>query len=188
MEETYFQLDTMKFISRDVAFFKNGHGNFANLFHLKGKGERYAMRTRKGKVSVYEKIDIEVYGSQNLEVSTVNAQSEFNTDLATGRKIHYYHIEGSKLQKAKYKYMIVDLASNETSKKWLKKYRFYQIMQVSLIGAGLGIIAADQASHISEQSIVAPVSIFGLAVAGSSFFVKFAKDDFLWNAVDAYNK
>jgi hypothetical protein len=187
MHEPTFVLDSISFNSGDVAFFSNNHGSFANLGHIHGnKAQMYAMRIRSGKLDLYEQVDIEVYGYESLNVppDMGDATAAF---LASGEYFEYYRKGKQEVKKANYRHLRLDLADNESSLEYLKKYRFYQFLQVGMIAAGAAITGGDLLLQDSDNIRITPISALGIVAIGCSFFTQYPKRDLLWQAVESYN-
>lgn len=185
LREPLFKLDTFSFQSSQVAFFKNNHGHFANLAPIHGnKSQMYAMRIRSGKLDLYEKIDIEVYGYETLNVpSDIGEATE--GFLVSGEYFQYYRKGKSVIKRADYRNLRIDLANSESSMVHLKNYRFYQFLQIGLIAAGAAITTVNVIGQDSDN-LLTPIGALGIVVIGCSFFTAYPKRDLLWQAVEVY--
>lgn len=181
-----FVLDGVSYESSAVEFFQNNHGYFANLGRQhNNRQERYAMRIQKGKLNLFEEIEISVYGGELLQ--TEENSNGKDPMLASGEVFHYYKKDGETIKKATCKNLKVDLSDNENSMKHLKAYKKYQVLQWGLIGVGTGFIAANIIAQSSTGIKFNPVMAIGLVVGGSSYFLQAPKSDSIWLAADEYN-
>lgn len=187
LKQPMFELDGKKYESFTVAYFQNNHGYFGNLSKIHGdKAERYALRIKKGKINLFEEIDLTYYGGDILEVGEGSEKPE---ELATGELFQYYAMsDDSPLKKATYKSLRADIGSNEAALKHLKAHRNFKWLQGFLIAAGAGIIAYDIVQQSDDAVRFSPMMAVGIVVGGSSYFLENKKADALWLAADAYNK
>ncbi len=184
-----FLLDNQEFVSHDVGFFQNAHGYFANLGKIHGENtERYAMRIKKGKMNLYEEIDISVYGEQELATLDESGQKVKDPMLASGESFNYYNMNNTPMREARYDNLKVDIGDNANSALHLKKYRNYRWLQWSMLGAGSGVIAYEIIRNSGSAIRLNPFMAFGIVIGGSSYFLEAPKDDELWLAADEYNK
>lgn len=187
LKQPMFEIDSRKYDSFTVEFFQNNHGYFGNLNKFYGdKSERYALRIKKGKINLFEEIDMNYYAGDELEVGDGQEKPE---ELATGEFFQYYSMaDNAPLKRAGYRSLKTDLQGNEESVKHLKAFRNFKTLQASLIIAGAGVIAYDIISQKDGAVRFSPMMAVGIVVAGSSYFLEGKKDDALWQAVDAYNQ
>lgn len=185
-----FTLDNKYFDSEEVYFFQNNHGYFANLSRVIGSNqERYALRIRKGNMSLYEEIEMEVYGGDELRTESEPGSEVQDPMLASGKMYEYYQMAGNDyVRKATYSNLKVDLASNTESVKHLTSYKKYRILQWAMLGVGSGIVAMDVIRQSGGGVQFNPMMAFGFVVGGSSYFLETPKKDALWLAADAYNQ
>ena len=187
LQPTYFDLDGVAYPSEQVKFFQNRNGYIANLGGLFGyKSERYAMRIVKGKVDIYEEIDVVIYTSETLGLG--DDGTSMDPLLATGNYYQYYSMDNDTIKKYSYRNLKLDLASNETAMGHLHRFRNLRWLQRAMVVSALGIITADIASQEPETLRLSPVSAFGFILGGSSFFLDRGKRDSLMLAGDAYNE
>ena len=180
-------LDGVSYETSLVEFFRNKHGFFANLGRLhNNRQERYAMRIQSGKLNLFEEIDIEVYGGEDILVE--NGSDARDPLLASGESFQYYNKGNDPIKKANYQNLKYDLSDNPTSMKHLKAYQKYRLLQWGLIGVGSGLIAANVIAQSSSGVKFNPVMAIGLVVGGSSYFLQTPKHDSIWLASDAYNQ
>ena len=69
LADPIFKLDGTTYATPEIKFLSNNNGYFANLAPIHGeKSERYALRIVKGKLDLYEEIDMMIYGQPSLAV------------------------------------------------------------------------------------------------------------------------
>ncbi len=187
VKEATFAVDNETYESSNVEFFQNDHGYFANLGRLHGfEKERYAMRIKTGRINLFEEIEIDVYGSEELKTeSPGNAQDPM---LASGAEYQYYTKGDGKLLEANYRNLHVDLADNASSVKLLKNYKNYRLLQWGMVGIGSGLIAASVISQSGAPVKFTPFMALGFVIGGGSYLLEAPKNDALWLAADTYNK
>lgn len=187
LKPAVFTLDDGQFETSSVEYFQNNHGYFANLGRLhNNRQERYAMRIQKGKINLFEEIEIEVYGGAELLANANAAENEVM--LASGESYNYYSKGDGTVKKATYGNLMFDMSDNPESVKHLKAYRKYRLLQWGLIGAGAGLIAANVVAQSATGIKFNPVMAIGLVVGGGSYFLQTPKEDSIWLAADEYNK
>ncbi len=192
MQTPVFSMNGDSYESNTVEYFQNNHGYFANLGRIHGMNkERYAMRIILGKINLYEEIDLSVYGSNELQTEGTNNNQD--PMLATGKVLEYYTLGESSMgetsiRKATYSNLKIDLKDNASSMIHLKKHRNYKILQLSMIGIGSGILAANLIANANGAVKFNPVMAIGIAIGGGSYFMEAPKQDELWLAADEYNK
>jgi hypothetical protein len=190
LKDAVFNLDGEIFESEKISFFQNNHGYFANLSKFHGpRAERYALRIKKGKINLFEEIEIDVYGGDELMIES-NDENDKKNDmtLATGQVYQYYTMESGGLKKATYANLKLDLASNEESMKFLHSFRNYRLLQFAMIGVGAGVLAYDIIGQSGGAIKFNPVMAMGIVIGGSSYFLQNAKTDALWFAATEFNK
>lgn len=187
LKSPFFRLDSRNFETKEVAFFKNNHGIFANLFHLYPGKERYAMKIASGRVSVYEQIDISIYGNDELDVELPEGQST-SPILASGGKLDYYRKGRAEILPAKHSFLKVDLQDNPNSLEHLKNYRTYRNLQWGTLGLGITTAVLGLFLNDNNRAEFSPIAALGIGVAGASYFYEYPKRDELWFAVEEYNK
>jgi len=187
LEYPVFLVDGEEFETSNIAYIQNRNGYFANLDHLyQNSPERYALRIRKGRMNLFEEIDMDIYGGETLYTTgDVEIDSEL---LASGLTFQYYSIANDRVRKATYGNMKMDLAACAGSMDFLRDYRKYQWLQVGLIAGGAGLITQNVISMTGGPVQFNPIMALGLIVGGSSYFLEKAKSDALWLAADEYNK
>jgi hypothetical protein len=186
LKQPSWEVDGQKFETNLVAFIQNNNGYIAHLNKIHGdKTERYALRIKKGKINLYEEIDIEYYGGETLEGADGDEKPE---TLASGEMYQYYAMGDGDVKKATFKSLKNDLKDNEESVKHLKAFRNFKFLQATLIALGAGIITYDIINQSDDAVRFSPLMAAGIVVGGSSYFLQSKKDDALWLAADAYNK
>ena len=186
LKQAQFYMDGSSYSSDEVKFFQNSHGFFANLAKIHGgNSERYALRIRKGAMSLYEEIEMEVYGGDELKTGEEATMQD--PLLATGKMFDYYNIQDQPVREANYRNLVVDLKDNTESMKHLKRYRNYKWLQMGLIGLGSGVVAYDVIRQSGSAVKFNPFMAFGFVIGGSSYFLETPKHDELWLAADSYN-
>lgn len=181
--EAMFQLDGMLYPSREVEFFQNKHGYFANLGRIEGFSKPgFAMCVDKGRTNLYQEIDIDVYGGELLQ------PGEGGAGLADGTKFQYYNVGQEPLRKVAYANMKVDLADNLGATAHLRDYRKFRFLQFGLLGSGAGVLASTIAMQSGQTIQFNPMMLLGLLMSGSSLLLEAPKEDALWLAADEYNR
>ncbi|MFY8138071.1 MAG: hypothetical protein ACOVMR_08195 [Flavobacteriales bacterium] len=183
-----FQMDGENFQTDIVQFLQNNNGYLANLNKIySDKSERYALRIKKGKMNLFEEIDMAFYGADELEIDKTIDESKQEM-LATGTIFQYYNIGNGEVKKATLKNLRKDIDGVEAARKELNYHRNMKVLQFSLIAVGAGLITygiIEQSGDDVRFSI--PMAV-GIVVGGSSYFLEKKKEDALWFAADAYNK
>jgi hypothetical protein len=178
-----FRLDDMMIPAKEVEFFQNNHGYFANLGRIEGFDQpNFALCIDKGRANLYQKIDIDIYGGDLLQPKNGEA------DLADGMKVQYYNVGTEPVRKVGYGNMKIDLADNLGATAHLKDYRKYRVVQMGLIGSGAGVLASTIAMQAGQPIQFNPMMLLGVLLSGSSLLLEAPKDDALWLAADEYNR
>jgi len=181
--EPVFRLDGISYPAKEVEFFKNMHGYFANLGRIEGFDKpSFAMRIDKGRTNLYQRIDVGVYAGAELMPGT-NGEG-----LSDGTSFQFYNVGDEPLRKVGYSNMKVDLADNLGATAHLKDYRKFRFLQLGLIGSGAGVLASSLAVQAGQPVQFNPMMLLGLLVSGSSLLLEAPKDDALWLAADEYNR
>ena len=178
-----FRLDDIMIPAKEVEFFQNNHGYFANLGRIEGFNQpQFALCIDKGRANLYQKIDIDVYGGDLLE------PKYGGSDLADGTTVHFYNVGTEPVRKVGYRNMKIDLADNLGATAHLKDYRKYRFVQLGLIGSGAGVLASTFAVQAGQPFQFNPMMLLGVLLSGSSLLLEAPKDDALWLAADEYNR
>jgi hypothetical protein len=181
--EPMFQLDGVMYPSKDIEFFKNNHGYFANLGRIEGfNTPSFAMCIDKGRTNLYQRINIEVYGGPQLKPGS-NGEG-----LSDGTSFQFYNVADEPLRKVGFSNMKVDLADNLGATAHLKDYRKFRILQFGLIGSGAGVLASSLAVQAGQTIQFNPMMLLGVLLSGSSLLLESPKHDALWLAADEYNR
>lgn len=181
--EPVFQLDGIMYPSKDVEFFKNRHGYFANLGRIEGFDKpSFAMCIDKGRTNLYQRVDIEVYAGPQLQPG-VDGEG-----LSDGTSFQFYNVGDEPLRKVGYSNMKVDLADNLGATAHLKDYRKFRMLQFGLIGGGAGVLASSMAVQAGQPIQFNPMMLLGVLLSGSSLLLEAPKNDALWLAADEYNR
>lgn len=181
--EPMFHLDGVMYPSKDVEFFKNKHGYFANLGRIEGFDRpAFAMCIDKGRTNLYQRIDIEVYGGIELQ------PGENGEGLSDGTSFQFYNVGDEPLRKVGYSNMKVDLADNLGATAHLRDYRKFRMLQFGLIGGGAGVLASSIAVQAGQTIQFNPMMLLGVLLSGSSLLLESPKNDALWLAADEYNR
>jgi hypothetical protein len=181
--EPLFQLDGMMFPAKDVEFFQNNHGYFANLGRIEGFDKpAFAMCIDKGRTNLYQRIDIDVYGGSLLQPGP-NGEG-----LSDGTSFQFYNVGDEPLREVGYSNLKVDLADNLGATAHLKDYRKFRMIQVGLLGSGAGVLASSMAVQAGQTIQFNPMMLLGLLLSGSSLLLEAPKEDALWLAADEYNR
>jgi hypothetical protein len=181
--EPVFRLDDMMIPAKEVEFFQNSHGYFANLGRIEGFDQpNFALCIDKGRANLYQKIDIDVYGGDLLQPKKGEA------DLADGMKVQFYNVGTEPVRKVGYGNMKIDLADNLGASAHLKDYRKYKFVQIGLMGSGAGVLASTIAMQAGQSFQFNPLMLLGVLLSGSSLLLEAPKDDALWLAADEYNR
>ncbi len=186
LKQAHFFIDGSAYTSDEVKFFQNSHGFFSNLAKVHGaNAERYALRIRKGRMSLYEEINMEIYGGDELKTGEEATMQD--PMLASGKMYEYYNIDDQPVREATYANLKIDLKDNAESMNHLKKYRRYKWLQMGLLGIGSGVVAYDVIRQSGGAVKFNPFMACGIVIGGSSYFMETPKEDELWFAADAYN-
>lgn len=181
--EPVFQLDGILYPAKDVEFFKNKHGYFANLGRIEGFDKpSFAMRIDKGRTNLYQRIDVGAYAGAEL------IPGENGEGLSDGTSFQFYNVGDEPLRKVGYSNMKVDLADNLGATAHLKDYRKFRFLQLGLIGSGAGVLASSLAVQAGQPVQFNPMMLLGALLSGTSLLLEAPKDDALWLAADEYNR
>lgn len=187
LKSAYFTVDNEQYETSTIEYIQNNHGFMANLGRIHGfEKERYALRIRTGKMNLFEEIDIDVYGGEELKTESKNNPQD--PMLASGEMYQYYSKGEGHVMEASYTNLKIDLADNEKSMKHLKSFRNFRALQWGLLGVGSGLIAASVIKQSGGPVKFNPVMALGIVIGGGSYFMENAKEDALWLAADEYNK
>ncbi|MFM7234551.1 MAG: hypothetical protein ACKOZM_08165 [Flavobacteriales bacterium] len=187
--EAMFQMAGKLYPAREVEFFRNNFGYFANVGSIEGfKNPRFAMRLGKGKINLFQRVQIETYMQDSLIL--------MDEGMADYRSFQYYNVGNEALRKAIYSNMKVDLAGSAAAAPHLKDFRKYRAIQIGLIACGAGVLGLGAYSSAlpmsgvenTKQTVLNPVTLLGLILSGGSLLMEAPKRDALWLAADAHNQ
>ncbi len=183
LRSPYFQIDEQEVIWDGVKLIRNEHGVFANVSHLHRGDERYAMRIKTGDISVFERVEMDIYGRETLP-SRLDANEE-QALLATG-ELNYLMDETGRLYKPTYQHMKAMMGGSEMASAHLKRFRTFQWVKRGLAYGGGGLLAVSFLS-MTGGFVMSPQLIIGILMSGGSFFLNEPMNDMRWLAVDSYN-
>jgi hypothetical protein len=187
--EAMFQMEGKLYPAREVEFFRNNFGYFANVGSIEGfKKPRFAMRLGKGRMNLFQRVHIEAYMQDSLV--------QLDEGMADFRSFQYYNVGNEALRKARYSNMKVDLAGSAAAAPHLKDFRKYRVIQIGLITCGLGVLGLGAYSsalpmsgvETTNQTVLNPVTLLGMILSGGSLLMEAPKRDALWLAADAHNQ
>lgn len=187
--EAMFQMDGTLYPTREVEFFRNNFGYFANVGSIEGfKNPKFAMRLGRGRINLFQRVQIEAYMQDSL--------IQLDEGMADFRSFQYYNVGNEALRKAKYSNMKVDLAGSAAAAPHLKDFRKYRVIQIGLISCGLGVLGLGAYSsalpmsgvETTKQTVLNPVTLLGIILSGGSLLMEAPKRDALWLAADAHNQ
>ncbi len=168
----------------EVGSIRNRHGVFFNVSSLNKGQEAYAMRIKKGNISVLEQVDMKVYGGEHLPFRLANKKQE-KSMLATGRMDYLIDEEGN-LYGTSYRELKEAFTYSDAAQQHLKRMNTYRWLRGLLAGAG-GILTGVGVMQAANGGGATPALVLGLVGAGSNFFFAPAINDARWQALDAYN-
>lgn len=179
----YFQIDEQEVIWDGVKLIRNSHGVFANVSHLHRGDERYAMRVKAGDISVFERIEMDIYGKDQLP-KRLDVEEE-QLLLASGEMNYLMDAQGT-MYKPTYHNMKAMMAGSEQASTHLKRFRTFQWMKRGLAYVGGSLLAVSFLS-MTGGFVMSPQLIIGVLMSGGSFFLNEPMNDMRWLAVDSYN-
>jgi len=187
LQDAQFVLDGVVYPADSVAFVQNHHGYFANLRDFYKKDyDQFAMRMKKAPISVYEEVDMNIYGGESLRLSDYGNKPE-KAPMATGNHFHFYTKNEGPVKRATFKNLKVDLADKPAAEEHLVRFKRYRYLHYGLMAGGVAITLAEVLSQPRDNIQLTPFTVLGMAVMGSGFFTINARKEILWDAVDAYN-
>ena len=187
LKTPYFLFDGVRYETGQVEFFRNNHGRFANLGSLWGGKERYALKIKSGKIDLYEEVDMAIYGGDVLDVE-LDPFTSTSPLLAGGEDVEFYVLNGKPIQKAKYRYLKLDLVDNEASMKQLNDFKKYRLLQYGVLSVGLATTVGSLFMNDNNRPEFSPLTALGIIVAGSSYLFEYPKRDAILNSIDSYNE
>lgn len=182
LKEAYFKLDSIRINWSEISLVRNEHGVFANVSHIVSGKEVFAMRIRSGDLSIYEEVDMDVYGEERLPDELRTGQER--RTLARGRMD--YLMANNEIFVPSYKNMKEAVKTSPKAMENLQEMRKYQWIKRGLAFGGGGLIATSLFT-MDGNLLLSPQLILGVIATGSSLFVNTAIDDYRWLAVESYN-
>lgn len=176
-------LDTSRYSLDEVALFRNDHGVFANVSHLRGDAGSFAMRVRGGRAAVLQNVNMEIYGGNELP-QNLDTRAE-RRQLASDQMDYLYLWHGEVI-KPNYRNMSFHFSASPEAMVHVKRMRRFQWLQRSLLAGGGGLMLAGVTTLDGTVSF-SPTILLGMLLAGSSYFTSQAINDDRWMAVEAYN-
>lgn len=185
LKETGFKTDHGFFCTNEIAAVKNQNGYFINVSNLKNGEEHWAFRFEKSPISLFEEVDMRVYGTV---LPGYNKSRNPQKGLASGQKIDYYTNEEGVAKKVNYGNLRLDLADNSVAMGHLKRSRTYQWCQVGLQLTGAGLFTSGFVGLGESAFRFTPAMLLGVLMGGGSFLLTEPVRDTRWMAIDVYNK
>lgn len=190
----HFLVDSIKYKMNDVKFYKNMTGFHANTFFYPGlSGGGFAERVSKGKINLFNK-EVSGYNPGHMGPNGMMMGGGFY-----GGTIQYYNKGFGPLKKAKYRYLVNDLADNQKSMEFLAKYKKRNNTTLSLFIGGAAVAVIGLVGFIKKTDNIDPTpnpnttgnSILmgagvGTMLVGS--FISMSGPDYIQDAIDEYNK
>ncbi|MDZ4751103.1 MAG: hypothetical protein SGI87_05770 [Flavobacteriales bacterium] len=189
LQASFFQLDDKRFETKDVYQFQNNNGFFANLAKVHGeKTERYALRTHTGKIDIYEEINMNFYGGQDILIDFPDEAVRSNhPDLANGNYAQYYVKGDLAIKKSTYKNLKADLSDHTESAGLMKRFNRMRWLQYGMLVSGAALIGAGLGTQDPEEMKMTPMVAFGIVIGGGSYLLENPKEKTIWAAIKSYN-
>ncbi len=168
----------------DIEFFRNTHGIFANVSSFNNGKESFALRVKTGPISVFEDVDMDVYGKEMLPVTLTDREER--SMLAQGRMDYLMDEEGNVFDAHSYRGLKDAMAFNEAAQKHVRRAQRYRWMRGILAGAG-GLLTGVGVVQAGYGAGVTPALVMGVVGFGTNFLFIPAIEDARWQALDAYN-
>jgi hypothetical protein len=190
LQPSFFKLDEKRFETTEVYQFQNRHGFFTSLAPVHGeRRERYAFRTRTGKIDCYEEVELELYGGEDLGVDFPEKYVDsMDPMLAKGNYVQYYIKGDQKIKKTTYRNLVHDVADNPVSSGHMKRFRNMRWLQYGLIAGGAALISGGLATQNPEYMKMTPTVAFGIVLGGGSYLLERPKENAIWAAIETYNQ
>lgn len=185
MKETGFKTDEGFFCTNEIAAIKNQNGYFINVSELKTGEEHWAFRFQKTPISLFEEVDMKVYGTV-LPGYTNTRRPE--KGLASGQKIDFYTNEEGVAKRPTYANLRLDLSGNAEAMGHLRRSRTYQWCKIGLQLSGASLFTSGFVGLGETAFRFTPAMLLGVLVGGSSFMLTEPIRDTRWMAIDVYNK
>lgn len=168
----------------EVGLLRNSHGVFTNVTEFNKGAETFAIRVKLGPVSVFERVDMDVYGKDKLP-SNLTAREE-RSMLAQGRMDYLMDEEGNVFDAHTYQGLKDAFAFNDAALKHVRRAQRYRWMRGILAGAG-GLLTGVGVVQAGYGAGVTPALVMGMVGFGSNFLFIPAIEDARWQALDTYN-
>ena len=185
LKETGFKTNVGFFCTNEIAAVKNQNGYFINVSDLKKGEEHWAFRFQKTPISLFEEVDMKVYGAA---LPGFNRSRKPQKGLASGQRIDFYTNEEGIANRVNYTNLRLDLASNAEAIGHLKRSRTYQWCQVGLQLSGAGLFTSGFVGLGESAFRFTPAMLLGVLMGGGSFLLVEPIRDARWMAIDVYNK
>lgn len=183
LRTAFFDMGETKVDWNEVGMIRNRHGVFVNVSALNDGKETYAMRIKKGSISVLERVDMNVYGGEHLPFRI--SEKKEKSILATGRMDYLMDEEGN-LYGTSFRELREAFTYSAAAQQHLKRMNRYRWLRGLLAGAG-GVLTGVGVMQAANGGGATPALVLGLVGAGSNFFFVPAIDDARWQALEAYN-
>ncbi len=147
----YLLVDSVKYKTNEVKFYKNMTGFHANTAFYPGLSTGgFAERIAKGKINLF-----------NKEVSTYNPGFMGPNGMMTGGgyyggSIQYYNKEFGPLKRAKYRYLVEDLQDNDSSMAFLTKHKKRRNTSTAFFIAGATVALVGLVGFIKKTDNIDP--------------------------------
>ena len=184
MKSPFVQVNDAQLKPREVGLIRNNHGVFANVSQFNKGQETFAMRVRTGKVSVFERVDMRIYGEEVLP-ERLSANEE--KMLLTQGRMDYLMDEVGNLYGTSYRELKDVFAYSDASLKHIKRMQRHRWVRGLLVGVGstltgVGIVQAGFGGGVT------PALVMGVVGVGSNFLLAPAINDARWQALETYNR
>lgn len=188
LEPSFFLVDSKKYPSDMVKFYKNGSGFYANIKDIKTSGSsKFSKRISNGKINLFEYITSIYYPGDN-----------YSSGMVISNINNYYNRGFGELNKANYHNLNIELSDNPESLEYLNKYKFVSNAQTILyITGGVTFIAGfialfNETTYIepNDQIVIASMVTIGIGSGciGIGYAISDKKRKHLRNAIETYNK
>jgi len=196
LASSYIMLDSIKYKLNSIKFYNNSDGFFANISLKGGFSSRFAERIEKGRINLYENW---VSSPGHMAPTGFNGGMMM---MGGGRsKIQYYNKEWGDLKKASYKNLIVDLADNEESMLFLKKYKIKRTTAniFYIVGGAIALTSIYNLYQGTKQYSTHPytdkqrkrtesIIFVGLGTVMVGSIITFGSGNNIKKAIEAYNR
>lgn len=203
-KENYISADTVKFDPRNVRFFYNENGFYANTKRLNTFGTiGFTERIIEGNVNLYEKELTYNYntGFNNVGYGTIGGVVNFGLTTENISNIRYYNIGFRELKRVNYQNLSEDLSDNlesmlhlDTYKKVKKRERLFYIIGTTMIFTGAHFYIKDNRKSGSSDRWEKPtkrgltIALLGFGTNVVNYILGKGKDEHIINAIETYNE